>query len=129
MLEVLPTLSSDMLLRPFVEAYAITADVLAAHGEEAAPEPRRCIEECMGLGRQYELQRRLAHPESVSRHLIATGLELARHRGLCEAGAAAARTAFAARLQAVLKRLDTVHAIAVRRVETALATAAPPPQA
>jgi glycerol-3-phosphate O-acyltransferase len=83
----------------------------------------------MGLGRQYELQRRLAHPESVSRHLIATGLDLARHRGLCEAGAAAARSAFAARLQAVLKRLDTVHAIAVRRVEAALATGAPPPQA
>jgi glycerol-3-phosphate O-acyltransferase len=119
-----------MLLRPFFEAYAIVADVLAAHGDEAAPEPRGLIEECMGLGRQYELQRRLAHPESVSRHLFATGLDLARHRGLCEAGATAqARTAFAAGLHAVLKRLDMVHAVAVRRVEAALVTAAPSSQA
>lgn len=130
LLEVLPTLSSDMLLRPFFEAYAIAADALAAHGAEAAPEPRRWVEECMGLGRQYELQRRLAHPESVSQQLFATGLELARHRGLCEAGAtAAARSDFAARLQAVLRRLDTVHAIAVRRVETALAKESLQPQA
>lgn len=83
----------------------------------------------MGLGRQYELQRRLAHPESVSRHLFATGLELARRRGLCEAGAtAAARTAFAARLQALLRRLDTAHAIAVRRVQAALPTTTLPAQ-
>jgi glycerol-3-phosphate O-acyltransferase len=130
LLAVLPTLGSDMLLRPFFEAYAIVADVLAAHGDEAAPEPRGLIEECMGLGRQYELQRRLAHPESVSRHLFATGLDLARHRGLCEAGATAqARTAFAAGLHAVLKRLDMVHAVAVRRVEAALVTAAPSSQA
>ena len=83
----------------------------------------------MGLGRQYELQRRLAHPESVSRQLIATGIELARHRGRGESGATSARMEFAARLRAVLRRLDTVHAIAVRRVEAALATGAPPPQA
>jgi glycerol-3-phosphate O-acyltransferase len=125
LLEALPTLGSDMLLRPFFEAYAIVADVLAAHGEGAVPEERRLIEDCMGLGRQYELQRRLAHPESVSRHLFATGLELARHRGLCEAGAtAAARAAFAASLRSVLERLDIVHATAVRRVEAALAAAA-----
>jgi hypothetical protein len=65
----------------------------------------------------------------VSRHLFATGLELARHRGLGETGAtAAARTAFAASLKAVLQRLDTVHAIAVRRVEAALAGPAAPGQ-
>jgi glycerol-3-phosphate O-acyltransferase len=130
LLAVLPTLASDMLLRPFVEAYAIAAEVLAAHGDAVAPEPDRWIEECMGLGRQYELQRRLAHPESVSRHMFATGIELARHRGLAEAGVTAAeRLGFAARLQAVLRRLDTVHAIAVRRVEAALAAGAPPVQA
>jgi glycerol-3-phosphate O-acyltransferase len=128
-LAALPTLGSDMLLRPFIEAYSIAADALAACGDGAAPDSCRWIDECMGLGRQYEIQRRLAHPESVSRHLFATGLELARHRGLGETGAtAAARTAFAASLTAVLKRLDTVHAIAVRRVEAALAGPAAPGQ-
>jgi len=130
LLGLVPTLSCDMLLRPFFEAYAIAADALAAHGAESAPEPDRWMEECMGLGRQYELQRRLGHPESVSRHLFATGLELARHRGLCQPGeTAAARSQFAAQLHAVLRRLDTVHAIAVRRVEAALVTQAVPPQA
>jgi glycerol-3-phosphate O-acyltransferase len=129
LLDVLPTLGSDMLLRPFFEAYAIAADALAAHGVARAPGPERLLEECMGLGRQYELQRRLGHPESVSRHLFATGLELARHRGLCEPDqATAARSAFAEQLHAVLRRLDTVHAIAVRRVEAALVIRALPPQ-
>jgi len=123
LLEQAPTLSSDMLLRPFFEAHAIVADALAAHDSRRAPDDARLLEECEGLGRRYVLQRRLGHPEAVSRHLFASGLDLARHRGLLDAGpdAAARRAEFAAQLHDVLQRLATVHVIAVRRVEAAVA--------
>jgi glycerol-3-phosphate O-acyltransferase len=126
LLERAPTLSSDMLLRPFFEAYGVVADALAARDPDATADAAQLLDECLGLGRQYVLQRRLGHPEAVSRHLFAAGLQLARHRGLCEAGPGEAlrRTTFAGQLHGVLRRLQVVHDIAVRRVEAALA--APP---
>jgi glycerol-3-phosphate O-acyltransferase len=120
-----PTLGSDMLLRPFFEAYAIVADVLVAKGGEAPGPDAQLLEECAGLGQQYVLQRRLGHPETVSRHLFATGLQLARHRGLLESGADARerRAAYAALLQGTLRRLAVVHDVTVRRVEATIAAA------
>ena len=61
----LPTLASDMLLRPFFEAYGIVADVLVAHADRAAPPAAQLSDACAGLGGQYLLQRRLDDPESV----------------------------------------------------------------
>jgi glycerol-3-phosphate O-acyltransferase len=123
LLEHAPTLGSDMLLRPFFEAYAIVADVLATLDPQATPDDARVLDQCAGLGQQYVLQRRLGHPEAVSRHLFASGLALAGHRGLRqgEQGLAGPRAAFAAQLRGVLRRLDVVHAIAVNRVEAELA--------
>jgi glycerol-3-phosphate O-acyltransferase len=125
LLERAPTLGSDMLLRPFFEAYAIVADVLVARKGQVPGPDARLLEECTGLGRQYVLQRRLGHPETVSRHLFATGLQLARHRGLLDPGSDAGerRAAFAAQLHGVLRRLAVVHDVAVRRVEAKLAAA------
>jgi glycerol-3-phosphate O-acyltransferase len=125
LLERAPTLSSDMLLRPFFEAYGVVADALAARDPDTTADATQLLDECLGLGRQYVLQRRLGHPEAVSRHLFAAGLKLARHRGLCEAGPGEAlrRTTFAGQLHGVLRRLQVVHDIAVRRVEAALAAA------
>jgi glycerol-3-phosphate O-acyltransferase len=130
LLEALPTLSSDMLLRPFLEAYAIVADALVGYGDGAAPPAPQLLAECTGLGEQYLLQKKLGHPESVSRHLFATGLELARRRGLCPGGAGtgARRRQFATEIGGVLRRLARVHAIAVRRVEATLAAQPVPPQ-
>jgi glycerol-3-phosphate O-acyltransferase len=125
LLERAPTLSSDMLLRPFFEAYGVVADALVARDPDATADTAQLLDECLGLGRQYVLQRRLGHPEAVSRHLFAAGLQLARHRGLCEAGPGEGlrRTTFAGQLHGVLRRLQVVHDIAVRRVEAALAAA------
>ncbi len=126
----LPTLASDMLLRPFFEAYGIVADVLVAHADRAAPPAAQLSDACAGLGGQYLLQRRLDYPESVSLHLFATGLELARRRGLLAPGDSALRlrAEFAAQIRGVLRRLSRVHAIAVRRVEATLATLPAPSQ-
>jgi glycerol-3-phosphate O-acyltransferase len=124
LLENAPTLSSDMLLRSFFEAYAVAADVLVSSDATAGFDAGEFLERCMGLGRQYLLQGRLRSPEAVSRHLFASGMQLAQSRGLCSTGEMIAdqRRAFAAQLQDVLRRLSAVHRIAVRRVERAIAS-------
>ena len=54
----------------------------------------------------------------MSRHLFATGLKLARHRGLLEAsdGVAARRAALAEELRELTVHMGRVHRVAVRRV-------------
>jgi len=115
----LPTLSSDMLLRSFFEAYRVVIDAI---GDPAPTAEGALIGRCMGLGGQYLLQGRLQAPESVSGHLYRAGLALARHRQAvgAESGAAERRAQLARRIDRVLRDLANVHRIAVRRVERAL---------
>jgi glycerol-3-phosphate O-acyltransferase len=118
MLERIDTLSSDMILRSFIEAYAVLADVLLERGAAACAEAG-LAERCMGLGRQYLLQERLRSPESVSRHLFQTGIQLAVNRNLCVAdrGVEDRRRRFADELWRVVRHMNVVHDFAVRRVE------------
>ena len=119
LLEQAPTLSADVTLRSFAEAYRVVAEVLARAAAGAAADDESLLAACMALGHQYHLQRRIGNPESVSRHLFRTGLALARQRGLLDAGdaTAARRLAFAGELRDVLHGLDEVHRIAVLRVQ------------
>ena len=56
---------------PFLEAYQVVADRLA--GRDPGPSSTRTSSsrDCIGLGRQYRLQRRLYSPESISKELFA----------------------------------------------------------
>lgn len=121
MLVQVGTLSSDMMLRSFIEAYAVLADVLAS--QQADCTEAQLLDQCMGLGRQYLLQRRLGSPESVSRHLFQTGIQLVRNRDLCSHGPGVGerRRQFADELWGVVGRMNLVHDIAVRRVERLVA--------
>lgn len=118
-LERAETLSSDMMLRPFIEAYGLVADTLLDTDPAIAIEEAGFVEACEARGRRYLAERRLRHPESVSRVLFRSGLMLARHRGLWEAAAGTSRlrTDFATCLWAVARRMDVVHGIAARRVQ------------
>ncbi len=113
-------LVSQVIVRPFVQAYRLVADVLAsddtlATGEQAddAEVSRRAL----GLGRQYVAQGRLRSSESVSVLLFATALQLARNRGLFEPGQdlPKRRTAFLTELRDLLRRLDRIEELAIRR--------------
>jgi len=110
-----------MMLRSFIEAYAVLADVLAS--QQADCTEAQLLDQCMGLGRQYLLQRRLGSPESVSRHLFQTGIQLVRNRDLCSHGPGVGerRRQFADELWGVVGRMNLVHDIAVRRVERLVA--------
>jgi len=108
-------LVSHVIVRPFVEAYRLVADVLAS--EDPPDDDAEVIRRALGLGQQYVVQGRLRSSESVSVLLFQTGLQLARNRGLFEPGEdlAKRRTSFLTELRDLLRRLDRIEDIAIRR--------------
>jgi glycerol-3-phosphate O-acyltransferase len=108
-------LVSHVVVRPFVEAYRIVADVLV-HDDELSDEAE-VVRRALGLGRQYVAQRRLRSSESVSALLFRTALQLARNRGLLEPAddRPARRAAFLAELRDLVRRLDEIEGLAIRR--------------
>jgi glycerol-3-phosphate O-acyltransferase len=114
-------LVSHLLVRPFVEAYRLVAEVLVhdapADDAPASAYDAEVIKRALGLGRQYVAQRRLRSSESVSVLLFQTALQLMRKRGLLEAGSDVAerRDVFLAELRDLLKRLDQIEDLAIRR--------------
>jgi len=107
-------LVSHVVVRPFVEAYRLVADVLAH--DDTVTSDSDVVREALGLGRQYVAQRRLRSSESVSALLFQTALQLARNRGLFEGDdMAARRAAFLAELRDLVRRLDRIEDLAIRR--------------
>ena len=108
-------LVSQVVVRPFVEAYRLVADVLVH--DHAVVSDSEVVRQALGLGRQYVAQDRLHSSESVSALLFQTALQLARNRGLLEAGPdlAERRSAFLAELRDLVRRLDHIENLAIRR--------------
>jgi glycerol-3-phosphate O-acyltransferase len=117
-LERAPILCSDMMLRAFIEAYLVVADTLVESVAALRADDAAILALCEQRGARYLQEHKLRNPESVSRHLFATGLKLARHRGLLEAGSDAATrcVALAAELRELTGHMGLVHRVAVRRV-------------
>ncbi|MBS0517351.1 MAG: 1-acyl-sn-glycerol-3-phosphate acyltransferase [Proteobacteria bacterium] len=86
-LERAPFLIAHRVLPAFLEAYFVVADRLAAHPAELPVEERKFLAQCLAVGRQYVLQKRLRSPECVSRELFTNALALAANRGLLQPGA------------------------------------------
>ena len=83
LLESADLLLAHLVLRPFLDAYHIVADRLAAEEDESFDE-QAFLAECLQVGKQWELQRRIASAESRSMELFKTALRLVRHRELIE---------------------------------------------
>ena len=86
-LEQAPFLIAHRVLPAFLEAYFIVADRLAAHPLDAPVDEQKFLAQCVAVGRQYVLQKRLGNPECVSRELFTNALALAANRGLLQSGA------------------------------------------
>lgn len=91
--EVRP-LVAHVVLRSFVDAYRVVAKVLASNGADALDDEAAFLTQCLKTGKQQLLQGRVFSAESVSKTLYATGLTLAKYKGLLEAGKAEARQEF-----------------------------------
>jgi glycerol-3-phosphate O-acyltransferase len=77
-------LMAHRVLRSFLDAQLVVADRLV-HTDPATPiDKSALLEDCDRVGQQMLLQRRLHSPESVSRELFASALELKGNLGLLE---------------------------------------------
>ncbi len=114
-------LVSQVIVRPFVEAYRLVADVLATEdvspGVDTLADDAEVTRRALGLGHQYVAQRRLRSSESVSVLLFQTALQLARNRGLFDPGEdlAKRRAAFLTELRDLLRRIDCIEDLAIQR--------------
>lgn len=111
--------NAHRILRPFLHAYLVVADALMLEKPDAPVDQNAFLGHCMGLGKQYLLQRRIRSAESVSKVLFETALRLAKNRGLLETGAAdlaERRKAFADEIRGAIRRTDAIDLLAQSRV-------------
>ena len=100
---------SHLVLRPFLDAYHIVADRLAAL--DIAYEEESFLHECIAVGQQWALQGRITSDESVTLELFRTALRLAAHRGLLDQDTpdlAEKRFAFAEEIAVATARVETI---------------------
>ncbi|BBY36666.1 putative acyltransferase plsB1 [Mycobacterium mantenii] len=118
LLERADLLLAHLVLRPFLDAYHIVADRLAAYEDESFDE-NAFLTECLQVGKQWELQRRIASAESRSMELFKTALRLARHRelvdGFGEPEMARRRREFADEIATAIRRVNTIAELARTR--------------
>lgn len=121
LLESADVLLAHLVLRPFLDAYHIVADRLAAYEDESFDE-ETFLAECLEVGKQWELQRRIASAESRSMELFKTGLRLARHRELIDgsgdsggADLAKRRQQFADEIATATRRVNEIAELARTR--------------
>ncbi|WP_206050888.1 lysophospholipid acyltransferase [Nocardioides speluncae] len=106
---------AHLVLRPYLDAYHLVADRLAAWDEDEEFDDTRFLDECLRVGRQWALQRRLASEESLSLELFKPALALARHRGLVESDEpelGKRREDYLDEVRAVVRRLDRLAEMA-----------------
>lgn len=115
LLERADLLLAHLVLRPFLDAYHIVADRLAAYEDESFDE-EAFLAECLRVGKQWELQRRIANAESRSMELFKTALRLARHRELVDGSddpdIARRRREFADEIATAVRRVNTIAELA-----------------
>lgn len=110
--------SAHRVLRPFVEAYQVVADALVKMGTTVDVDEKAFLSQCLALGKQYHLQRRIRSAESVSKVLFETALKLARNRDLVGAprdDVGEARQSFAREVRGVVRRIDVIGTLAASR--------------
>ena len=110
--------SAHRALRSFLESYRVVADQLVRLDPAQPFDEKRFLANCLGVGHQYALQKRIHAADSISKVLFQTALRLARNRGLLAEAApsiGAERLAFAREIHDVLRRVDIVVALAASR--------------
>ena len=110
--------SAHRALRSFLESYRVVADQLVRLDPAQPFDEKRFLALCIGVGRQYKLQKRIHAADSISKVLFQTALRLARNRELLiegDASSTAARLAFANEIHDVLRRVDIIVALAASR--------------
>lgn len=79
-------LMAHRVLRSFLDAQTVVAERLAALPATEAVDKAALLDDCERVGQQMLLQRRVHSPESVSRELFASAVDLFANLGLLEDG-------------------------------------------
>ncbi len=107
-------LVAHRVIGPFIEAYAVLADELAALGNEPA-DSDTLVSRSLAMAQQRWLQRQIPTPESVSADYFRNAVKLVDKLGLLtseEPGLGKRRGALATELHQITRRLDTLRRIA-----------------
>jgi glycerol-3-phosphate O-acyltransferase len=117
-----PLLMAHRVLRSFVDAQLVVAERLAARDPRTPVVQAEFLAECGGVGQQMLLQGRLHGPESLSRELFASALQLAVNLDLVDPGReelARRRQEWAAHVRDVVGRVVVIDELdAAARRET-----------
>jgi len=111
---------AHLVLRPFLDAYLVLAELLVARDVDETVDEQELLEECLRVGRQWLLQRRVAGDESVSLELFRTAVRLARHRRLLDPGdpdLPVRRQAFADEIRSRIHQLTVIADMAHRAAQ------------
>jgi glycerol-3-phosphate O-acyltransferase len=111
--------TAHSVMRAFVEAYALVAELLVRAPIDAPADREAIVTAACGLGRQHLLEQKLRNAEAVSRPLFKTALDLAAHLRLTEPGPdlAERRKAFLARLRETAATLEMIETITRESLE------------
>jgi glycerol-3-phosphate O-acyltransferase len=105
-------LLAHRVVGPFLEAYQVLADRLAARDPADPVDGDELVAECLRVARQRWLQHQLHSLESISKDLMLGALKLAGNRDLLGAGGedvAAARARFATELDDAVRRVGLIR--------------------
>ena len=102
------------VMRSFIEAYKVLAQVLIERGGYTvdAGGEKKLISDCLKLGQEMWLRKRIASESAISEPLFATAVKLARHRELFAgepAELSERRQRFAADIDAVLNAINALQ--------------------
>jgi glycerol-3-phosphate O-acyltransferase len=103
-------LLAHLVLRPFIDAYAIVAHQLVELSSSAVADEARFMNQCLALGHQWALRRRIASEESNSTEMFRSALKLAANRGLLNEGPdiLARRVEFESEICGIQRRIDDI---------------------
>jgi len=105
-------LLAHRVVGPFLEAYQVLADRLAARDPATPVDRDELVAECLRVARQRWLQQQLHSPESISKDLMLNALKLAGNRDLLGPGGeelSAARAELAAELGEAVRRVGLIR--------------------
>ena len=102
------------IMRSFIEAYKVLAQVLVERGGYTvdAGGDKTLINDCLKLGQEMLLRKRIASESAISEALFATAVKLARHRELLTGEAAeltARRQRFAAEIGSAIDAINILQ--------------------
>jgi glycerol-3-phosphate O-acyltransferase len=111
------------VLGPYIQAYYVVAERLAAQDPEKAIDEKEFLRLCIGTARQYRAQQRIWASEAISKELFSNALQLANNRGLVKPDGedlVARRKALATELRILLFRVRRIRDLAVRDLDVAI---------